>query len=108
MTLYSKIIGTGSYLPQRRVTNAELAAELAAKGVETSDEWIVSRSGIAARHYAAADQNASDLAVEAGLKASKWPARRRLTLISSSSPVRPRISRAVSPARLALSSASWA
>ena len=52
MTLYSKIVGTGSYLPEKRVTNHELAAQLAAKGIETSDEWIVSRSGISARHYA--------------------------------------------------------
>jgi 3-oxoacyl-[acyl-carrier-protein] synthase-3 len=90
MTLYSKIIGTGSYLPQRRVTNAELAAELATKGVETSDEWIVSRSGIAARHYAAPDQNASDLAVEAGLKAlemaGKTPADVDLVIVASSTP----------------------
>jgi 3-oxoacyl-[acyl-carrier-protein] synthase-3 len=69
MTVYSKIIGTGSYLPAQRVTNDDLAAQLAAKGIETSDEWIVSRSGISARHYAAADENASDLAVKAGLKA---------------------------------------
>jgi 3-oxoacyl-[acyl-carrier-protein] synthase-3 len=69
MTVYSKIIGTGSYLPAQRVTNEELAAQLAAKGIETSDEWIVSRSGISARHYAAADENASDLAVKAGRKA---------------------------------------
>lgn len=69
MTVYSKIIGTGSYLPARRVSNDELAAELAAKGIETSDEWISSRSGISARYYAAADQNSSDLAVEAALRA---------------------------------------
>ena len=69
MTVYSKIIGTGSYLPARRVTNDELAAELAAKGIETSDEWIVSRSGISARHYAADGQNSSDLAVEAARRA---------------------------------------
>jgi 3-oxoacyl-[acyl-carrier-protein] synthase-3 len=69
MTVYSKIIGTGSYLPARRVSNDELAAELATKGIETSDEWISSRSGISARYYAAADQNASDLAVEAALRA---------------------------------------
>jgi 3-oxoacyl-[acyl-carrier-protein] synthase-3 len=69
MTVYSKIIGTGSYLPAQRVTNDELAARLAAKGVETSDEWILSRSGISARHYAAADENASDLAVQAGRQA---------------------------------------
>jgi 3-oxoacyl-[acyl-carrier-protein] synthase-3 len=69
MTLYSKIIGTGSYLPKQRVTNEDLTAQLAAKGIETSDEWIVSRSGISARHYAAVDQQSSDLAVEAGKRA---------------------------------------
>ena len=45
---YSKIIGTGSYLPEKRVTNQDLTDQLAAKGIETSDEWIVSRSGISA------------------------------------------------------------
>jgi 3-oxoacyl-[acyl-carrier-protein] synthase-3 len=69
MTVYSKIIGTGSYLPAQRVTNSDLAAQLAAKGIETSDEWIVTRSGIQARHYAAADESASDLAVKAANKA---------------------------------------
>lgn len=63
MTVYSKIIGTGSYLPARKVTNDDLAAELAERGIDTSHEWISSRSGISARHYAAADQNSSDLAV---------------------------------------------
>ena len=53
MTTYSRITGTGSYLPPRRVTNADLTAELAAKGVETSDQWIVDRTGIRARHFAA-------------------------------------------------------
>jgi len=69
MTLYSKIIGTGSYLPAQRVTNDELAAQLAAKGIDTSDEWIVTRSGISARHYAAPDEKASDLAVKAATRA---------------------------------------
>jgi hypothetical protein len=59
---YSRITGTGSYLPDQRLTNADLAAQLAARGVETSDEWIVERTGIRARHFAADDQNASDLA----------------------------------------------
>jgi 3-oxoacyl-[acyl-carrier-protein] synthase-3 len=90
MTLYSKIIGTGSYLPEKRVTNAQLAAELAAKGVETSDEWIVSRSGIEARHYAAPGQNASDMAVNAGLRAlemaGKTPADVDLVIVASSTP----------------------
>lgn len=53
MTKYTRITGTGSYLPPRRVTNADLAAELAAQGVETSDQWIVERTGIRARHFAA-------------------------------------------------------
>jgi 3-oxoacyl-[acyl-carrier-protein] synthase III len=69
MTLYSKIIGTGSYLPPRRVTNQELAVQLAEKGIETSDEWIVSRSGISARHYADPTVQSSDLAVEAAKRA---------------------------------------
>ena len=69
MTFYSKIIGTGSYLPPRKVTNHELAEQLAAKGIETSDEWIVSRSGISARHYAEPDVNSSDMAVEAAERA---------------------------------------
>lgn len=69
MTLYSKISGTGSYLPPKRVTNHVLAAQLAEKGIETSDEWIVSRSGISARHYAEPTMQSSDLAVEAARRA---------------------------------------
>jgi 3-oxoacyl-[acyl-carrier-protein] synthase III len=69
MTLFSKIVGTGSYLPPKRVTNSDLAAQLAEKGVETSDEWIVSRSGISARHYAEPAVQSSDLAVEASKRA---------------------------------------
>ena len=72
MTRYSRITGTGSYLPPRRVTNADLAAELAAKGVETSDEWIVERTGIRARHFAAPDVTSSDLGA-----AGRAPARSR-------------------------------
>ena len=69
MTFYSKIIGTGSYLPPRKVTNQDLADQLAANGIETSDEWIVSRSGISARHYAEPDVMSSDMAVEAAKRA---------------------------------------
>src|SRR5450830_1037484 len=69
MTLYSKIVGTGSYLPPKRVTNDELAKQLAVKGIETSDEWIFSRSGISARHYAEPDVLSSDLAVAASQRA---------------------------------------
>lgn len=64
-TRFSRIAGTGSALPARRVTNAELAAELASRGLETSDEWIVERTGIRARHFAAPDQRTSDLAFDA-------------------------------------------
>lgn len=69
MTRYSRITGTGSYLPPRRLTNTELAAELATKGVETSDEWIVARTGIRARHFAAPDVSSSDLATKAAQSA---------------------------------------
>ncbi|MGE8493907.1 MULTISPECIES: beta-ketoacyl-ACP synthase III [Comamonas] len=69
MSIYSRIIGTGSYLPPRRVTNDELAAEMATRGLETSDEWIVERTGIKARHFAAPDVVASDLALEASKNA---------------------------------------
>ncbi|MEO8859058.1 MAG: beta-ketoacyl-ACP synthase III [Burkholderiaceae bacterium] len=63
MRRYSRISGTGSHLPARRLSNADLVAELASKGVETSDEWIVERTGIRARHFAAPDVSCSDLAL---------------------------------------------
>ena len=69
MARYSRITGTGSYLPPRRLTNADLAAELATRGVETSDDWIVERTGIHARHFAAPDVCCSDLGVEAARNA---------------------------------------
>jgi 3-oxoacyl-[acyl-carrier-protein] synthase-3 len=90
MTLYSKIIGTGSYLPKQRVTNEDLAAQLAAKGVETSDEWIFSRSGISARHFAEPEELASDLAVAAAKQAlsmaGKAPHDIDLVIVASSTP----------------------
>lgn len=69
MKRYSRITGTGSYLPPRRLTNADLVAELAARGVETSDEWIVERTGIRARHFAAPDVTSSELGVQAARNA---------------------------------------
>ncbi len=69
MRIYSRILGTGSYLPARRLSNADLAAELAQQGVETSDDWIVERTGIRARHFAADEQGCSDLATEAARQA---------------------------------------
>jgi 3-oxoacyl-[acyl-carrier-protein] synthase III len=62
---YSRITGTGSYLPPRRLTNDDMTAMLAARGVETSDAWIVERTGIRARHFADDGVNASDLALPA-------------------------------------------
>ncbi len=68
-TQYSRVIGTGSYLPPDRVTNQELAKRLAKQGVETSDEWIVARTGIHARHFAAPNQTTSELALNASRNA---------------------------------------
>ena len=58
--IYSRIVGTGSYLPPRVMTNAEFAARL-----DTSDAWIRERTGIEQRHIAAEAQTSSDLALEA-------------------------------------------
>ncbi|MDP1657311.1 MAG: beta-ketoacyl-ACP synthase III [Rubrivivax sp.] len=69
MRRYSRITGTGSYLPSRRLSNAQLVAELATQGVETSDDWIVERTGIRARHFAAPDECSSDLGVAAARNA---------------------------------------
>ena len=69
MAPYSRIIGTGSFLPPERLTNTDLAARLAANGIETSSDWIVERTGIHARHFAAPDVSCSDLAFEAAKNA---------------------------------------
>lgn len=69
MRRYSRITGTGSHLPPRRLSNAQLVAELAAQGVETSDDWIVERTGIRARHFAAPDECSSDLGAAAARNA---------------------------------------
>ena len=90
MSRYSRITGTGSYLPPRRVTNADLAAELATRGVETSDEWIVERTGIRARHFAAPDVTSSDLGVEAARHALEAAGRKPgdidLIIVATSTP----------------------
>ena len=62
---FSRITGTGSHLPARRLSNADMAAMLAERGLETSDEWIADRTGIRARHFADDGVNASDLALHA-------------------------------------------
>src|SRR2546428_2487840 len=58
------IVGVGSYVPEKLLTNADLE-----KMVETSDEWIMSRTGIKERHIAATDEYTSDIASKAALKA---------------------------------------
>lgn len=62
--IYSRIIGTGSYLPAKVLTNEDLAGT-----VDTSDEWIQQRTGIRERHIAADNESASDLALQASLRA---------------------------------------
>ncbi|MEI7455202.1 MAG: beta-ketoacyl-ACP synthase III [Nitrosomonadales bacterium] len=62
--MHAKIIGTGSYLPAKALSNFDLE-----KFVDTTDEWIVSRSGIHERHIAADDEVTSDLALHASLRA---------------------------------------
>ena len=66
---FSRITGTGSFLPPNRLTNDAIAAQLAADGIETSDQWIVERTGIRARHFAAPDVTCSDLALIAAQRA---------------------------------------
>ncbi|MGH6649325.1 beta-ketoacyl-ACP synthase III [Aquabacterium sp.] len=66
---HSRIAGTGAHLPPRRLTNQDLADQLARQGIETSDEWIVSRTGIRARHFAEPEVGASDLGVLAARQA---------------------------------------
>lgn len=65
MTRFSRISGTGSHLPPRRLTNDDMVAMLAPRGVETSDQWIIERTGIRARHFADDGVFASDLGVHA-------------------------------------------
>ena len=62
--VYSRIAGTGSYLPENVVTNDDLA-----KIVDTSDEWIAARTGIRQRHIAAEGETTSDLSYHASMRA---------------------------------------
>ncbi len=87
---HTRIAGTGSYLPPQRLTNDDLVQRLAAKGIETSDAWIVERTGIGARHFAADGVNASDLALEACRRALDAAGRRAdeidLIVVATSTP----------------------
>ena len=69
MSIFARVAGTGSYLPAQRLTNHDLVERLAKSGLETSDEWITTRSGISARHFAAENELTSDLAVKAAQSA---------------------------------------
>lgn len=90
MRRYSRITGTGSYLPPRRLTNADLVSELATQGVESSDDWIVERTGIRARHFVAEGVFSSDLALEAAKNAlaaaGRQPQDIDLIIVATSTP----------------------
>ena len=62
--IFSKIKGVGSYLPKKVITNKDLE-----KTLDTTDEWITSRTGIKERHIVGSDEQTSDLAFEAAKKA---------------------------------------
>jgi 3-oxoacyl-[acyl-carrier-protein] synthase-3 len=83
--MYSRIIGTGSYLPEKILTNFDLE-----KMVDTSDEWIRSRTGIEERHIASDDEATSDLAYRAALaaieNASLTPADIDFVLVGTTTP----------------------
>ena len=87
---YSRITGTGSHLPPRRLSNDDMVALLAARGVETSDAWIVERTGIRARHFAADGVACSDLALAASRAALQAAGRRAeevdLIIVATSTP----------------------
>ena len=90
MNRFARISGTGSCLPPLRLTNADMAARLAERGIETSDEWIVERTGIHARHFVADGVFASDLGAEAARQAMQAagvaPADIDLIIVATSTP----------------------
>lgn len=84
--IFSRITGTGSYLPGEPVSNADLVA----RGVDTSDQWIKERTGISFRHLAGDKVNTSDLALEASRRAiesaGRLPADVDLVVLATSTP----------------------
>ena len=90
MQRYSIIVGTGSALPERVVDNAQLSRELAERGIETTDAWIVERTGIRQRHLAAPEISSSMLgaqAARAALQAAGLPAASvDLIIVATSTP----------------------
>jgi 3-oxoacyl-[acyl-carrier-protein] synthase-3 len=89
-SVFSRITGTGSFLPPRRLSNDDMAVMLAERGLETSDAWIVERTGIRFRHFAADGVNASDLALPACQAALAAAGRRAedvdLIIVATSTP----------------------
>jgi 3-oxoacyl-[acyl-carrier-protein] synthase-3 len=87
---HTRITGTGSSLPPQRLSNQDLVDRLAARGVESSDTWIVERTGIRARHFVADGVNSSDLALEAARHALQAAGRRAdevdLIVVATSTP----------------------
>jgi 3-oxoacyl-[acyl-carrier-protein] synthase III len=87
---FSRITGTGSHLPPRRLSNADMVDMLARRGVETTDDWIVERTGIRARHFAADDVACSDLALLAAQQAMQAAGRSAqdidLIIVATSTP----------------------
>ena len=85
--IHTRISGTGSYKPGEPVSNSAL---IAARGLESSDEWIVERTGIRSRHLAAAGVTSSDLALEASRRAlqaaGRLPADIDLIIVATSTP----------------------
>ena len=88
--LWSRIVGTGAALPERAVSNEELARQLAGRGIETSDEWIVARTGIRQRYIADASLTTTELgarAARAALQAAQLePAALDLIVLATSTP----------------------
>jgi len=66
---FARIVGTGSFLPSNVISNADLMSQLASKGIETSEDWIYSRSGIQSRRFADRQSQTSDLAATAASRA---------------------------------------
>ncbi len=66
---YARIVGTGSFLPPSRLSNDDMVAKLAERGLESSSEWIVERTGIHARHFVDEGVQTSDLGFEAAKRA---------------------------------------
>ena len=90
MSGFSRIAGTGGNLPPQRLSNQDMVAMLAKRNIETSDDWIVERTGIRARHFAAEGVTCSDLAVPAARQALEAAGRRTdevdLIIVATSTP----------------------